>query len=137
MGGYLADIAVNFIVNGESDSMELTCPTDYSYTPERQEIAYTEYVDDVPHATRVVVEDNRVDILRGGLMDLHLSMDGSSVSDTYELEFGTIMVEYRAESIVPQLTEQGGSLSLRYTMDLGGELTRNSVEITVRRTLTE
>ncbi|MBQ9993475.1 MAG: DUF1934 domain-containing protein [Clostridia bacterium] len=132
MEGFKIEVITTFLIDGQSDSMQGECPAQYEYTPERAVVRYDEYTEDGSVPTEVVASGGKVDILRRGMMDLHLAV-GSTVHDGYETGYGEIDIAYTAERVDISLTERGGTLDLLYRMDLGGVESKNHVKITVER----
>lgn len=134
MSDYIVDTHTLFIVDDDTDEMQITCPAQYEYTQERQRIVYTMCVEDEEIETAITVSGGAVEIKRssGIVADLHLRA-GETVADKYIADFGTMDIEYTAEKIENSLGECGGTLRMLYSMSIGGATTRNAVTVTVRR----
>jgi len=134
--GYVVELNSTFVTEDGEDGMTVCCPAQYRYTPERRVIRYDEYGEDeaVMHV-RVVSNTEGVDIIREGstALDLRLRI-GQTSKQTYELPYGTFMLEYTAESIEDNLTAEGGNLTVRYKIDVGGVPSVNTVSMTVKKT---
>lgn len=78
--------------------------------------------------------NNHVVINRSGTLESRLSIKNGQRSQCfYSTEYGQIMLGIFGESIVNNLTDNGGSLSMCYTIDANnGLISRNKVEINVR-----
>ena len=134
---YIVEVNSTFVTEDGEDGMSVSCPAQYRFTPERRVIRYDEYSDEgeVMH-TRVVSTQDGVDIIREGNSALNLKLRiGQSFSQTYELPYGTFMLEYTAENIEDILTADGGTLTVRYKIDIGGVPSVNTVRMTVKKTV--
>lgn len=133
---YVVEVASTFVTEDGEDGMSVTCPAQYRFTPERRVIRYDEYGDEgqIMH-TRVVSTTEGVDIIREGnsALDLRLRI-GKTFSQTYELPYGAVTLEYTAEAIEDILTADGGALVVRYKIDIGGVPSLNTVRMTVKKT---
>lgn len=134
--GYVVEVCSTFETEDGKDGMTVTCPAQYLFTPARRVIRYDEYSEEgaVMH-TRVVSAAEGVDIIREGGSSLNLQLrPGKSFSRNYDLPYGTIALEYAAEYIEDSLTEEGGILTVRYRINIGGVPSVNTVKMTVRKT---
>ncbi len=135
--GYVVEVASTFATEDGEDGMTVSCPAQFRFTPERRLIRYDEYSDEgaVMH-TRVVSTAEGVDIIREGNAALNLKLRvGQSFSQTYELPYGVFMLDYTAELVEDNLTADGGMLTVRYKIDIGGVPSINTVKMTVRKTV--
>lgn len=133
---YVVEVASSFVTEDGEDGMTVTCPAQYRFTPERRLLRYDEYGDEgqVMH-TRVVSTADGVDIIREGNSALNLMLRiGKSHTQTYQLPYGAVELEYTAEAIEDILTPDGGALVVRYRINIGGVPSVNTVRMTVRKT---
>ncbi len=133
---YMVDVISTFETEDGEDGMTITCPAMYLHTPERRVIRYDEYSEDgACMHVRVVSTAEGVDIIREGnrALDLKLRV-GQYYSRTYDVEYGTFLLEYTAREIIDLLTPDGGELTVRYKMDIGGVGSFNTVTMKVRKT---
>lgn len=133
--GYIIDIRTTFDVEGELDSMQVTCPAEYSYTPEIQKVTYSEQNDDFIVNTTITITENCVDIERDNpaMPRLHLCV-GESVQGRIDTGYGIIMTSYTAKRVLSKMRESGGMVFLEYVMDIGGAESHNRVNIKIRKT---
>lgn len=133
---YVVEVTSVFETGDDEDSMTVTCPAMYRYTPERRIIRYDEYTDEgACMHTRVVSTAEGVDIIREGNRALDLKLrPGQYFSQEYNVGYGMVTLEYVSRSIEDNLTEHGGTLTVKYKMDIGGVGSFNTVEIKVKKT---
>ncbi|MBR6748455.1 MAG: DUF1934 domain-containing protein [Clostridia bacterium] len=133
---YVVEVTSTFETEDGEDSMTVTCPAMYRYTPERRLIRYDEYTDEgACMHTRVVSTSDGVDIIREGNRALDLRLrPGQCFSQEYNVGYGMVTLEYVSRGIEDCLNEQGGTLTVKYKMDIGGVGTFNTVVMSVRKT---
>ncbi len=133
---YLVEVVSLFETEDGEDSMTVTCPAMYLHTPERRVIRYDEYTDEgVCMHVRVVSTPEGVDIIREGNRALDMKLrPGQSFSQTYDAQYGTFFLEYTAREIIDRLTPEGGELTVRYKITIGGVGSFNTVTMKVRKT---
>ncbi len=135
--GYVVEVCSTFETEDGKDGMTVTCPAQYLFTPTRRVIRYDEYSEEgaVMH-TRVAATAEGVDIIREGGSSLNLQLRmGKSFSRDYDLPYGSITLEYAAEHIEDRLTAEGGVLTVRYRINIGGVPSLNTVKMTVKKTV--
>lgn len=132
---YTVEINSTFETEDGEDCMTVCCPAQYRFSTDRRVFRYDEYgEDDAVMHVRVVSSADGVDIIREGNSALNLKLRvGQSFSQTYETQFGLFMLEYTAEQIDDGLTADGGTLTVRYRIDIGGVPSLNTVQMTVKK----
>lgn len=133
---YIVEVKSTFVTEDGEDGVTVTCPAQYRFSPERRVIRYEEYTDDgqCMH-TRVVSTAEGVDIVREGGRMLSLTLrEGRSFSHMYDVQYGSVKLEYTALSISDGLSGNGGVLTVRYHISIGGVDSENTVVMTVRET---
>jgi uncharacterized beta-barrel protein YwiB (DUF1934 family) len=132
---YIIDIRTTFDVEGELDTMQVTCPAEYSYTPDMQKVTYSEQNDDFTVSTTITITENCVDIERDhpAMPGLHLCV-GESVPGRIDTDFCTIVTCCTTERVLSKMRESGGMVFLEYVMDIGGAESHNRVNIKIRKT---
>lgn len=132
---YIIDIRTTFDVEGELDTMQVTCPAEYSYTPDMQKVTYSEQNDDFTVSTTITITENCVDIERDhpAMPVLHLCV-GESVPGRIDTDFGTIVTCCTTKRVLSKMRESGGMVFLEYVMDIGGAESHNRVNIKIRKT---
>lgn len=133
--GYIIDVRTTFNVEGQLDGMQVTCPTEYVYTPEMQKVTYSEQNDDVTVSTTITISEGCVDIERNhpAMPHLHLC-EGETMQGRIDTAYGTIMTECRTKRVLSKMRESGGMVFLEYVMDIGGAESHNRVNIKIRKT---
>lgn len=99
-------------------------------------VTYKEFDEDNPKISRTAVlkiEDDRiVTMLKAGTSTRLVLEEGKRHSCIYSTQFGPISLGIYTEHVHSSLNEQGGELSLAYTLDLNSTLTSfNKVHVTV------
>lgn len=132
---YIIDVHSVFEIEGQTDDVAISCPCQYDHTAELSTVLYDDYAEDGKCVNTSITFGEGVDINRSGgiIMGLHLR-EGVTISDKYTTDFGVIIVDYTAEKLCHHFDEQGGTALLRYTIDLGGVVSKNTITITVKRT---
>jgi len=135
---YIAEVISTFETEDGEDSMTVCCPAMYRFTPERRIIRYDEYTDEgACMHVRVVSTADGVDIIREGSRDLDLRLRlGQYFSREYNVGYGLIPLEYVARHIEDCLDPTGGTLTVKYKIDIGGVGSFNTVVINVKKTET-
>lgn len=135
MEQYLITLNTIFEIDGEKDSLEMTCPAQYFYSDNEARIEYDEYGEDgAPTHTVITVFSNTVEIHRSGAMQLNLLLrEGMEGSDRYELGENMIIIDYFADRVCASLSQDGGTLNLAYRIDFGGMVSKNTMLLSVKR----
>lgn len=133
---YIAEVISTFETEDGEDTMSVTCPAMYRFTPDRRIIRYDEYTDEgACMHTRVVSTAEGVDIIREGGRSLNLRLrPGQYFSQEYNVGYGIVTLEYVSRSIEDNLTPEGGTLKVSYKMDIGGVGSFNTVTVRVKKT---
>ncbi|MEA4912790.1 MAG: DUF1934 domain-containing protein [Oscillospiraceae bacterium] len=81
-----------------------------------------------------VEEERRVTMLRTGAVAAELTLEkGRKHMCHYDTDFGSFILGVHADAIENKLTDKGGRLRLRYSLDLNATaLSENELDITVR-----
>lgn len=122
-------------IDGHSDVMEFMSMGRYEVSPETVVLEYDESVSfGAEVKTTLTLENGIVTLERsGGKYGNLIVEEGKRHLCQYSTEYGDILIGIFGESIKNNLTEQGGSLSLQYSIDVNaGLLSKNKVEISVR-----
>ena len=109
--------------DGETEQTELNSTASYRITPEEAEIIYTELDEsgDVSGETIItVLKDGLVTIRKTGFADALMILErGKTHPVKYSTMLGTMEMLLCALDIRAELTEEGGSLHLKYLIDIG------------------
>ena len=129
---FLAEILTKIEIDGDPDEIRVSYPAEYSFSPEKQLIEYQELTEDGIVHTKITVTADFVDIERdnAAMPCMHLR-EGETVCFNIETLFGSIPVTCRCERTLSKLDEHGGRIHLRYTLDMGGGESHNTVNIKI------
>lgn len=121
---------------GETDQSELNTTASYRITPEAAEIIYTELDEtgDVNGETIItVLQDGLVTIRKTGFADALMILErGKTHPVKYSTMLGTMEMLLCALDINAELDEEGGSLHLRYLIDIGEAYSaQNTIDLRV------
>ena len=121
---------------GETDQSELNTTASYRITPEAAEIIYTELDEtgDVSGETIItVLQDGLVTIRKTGFADALMILErGKTHPVKYSTMLGTMEMLLCALDINAELDEEGGSLHLRYLIDIGEAYSaQNTIDLRV------
>ena len=121
---------------GETDQSELNTTASYRITPEAAEITYTELDEtgDVSGETIVtVLHDGLVTIRKTGFADALMILErGKTHPVKYSTMLGTMEMLLCALDIRAELDEEGGSLHLRYLIEIGEAYSaQNTIDLRV------
>ncbi len=122
----------------EEDKGEVTLSTTGSYREQGDVrfIAYKEYEEDDAsrfHTAVLKVEPGKVTIIRSGSSSRLILEEGQRHLCLYDTGFGTMAVGLFTSELNAQLGEAGGSLEIKYTLDIDSNLSsRNELRIEVR-----
>ena len=134
---YLISISGKHILDGEEGISELTTLGSYLKKGDKRYISYDEYRDGLAHAVKTtlkVEQGDRVTLIRNQSSSRLILEPGRRHQCYYDAGFsGCMTLGVFANSIENQLTDHGGRLSFRYTLDIDSNLTSlNEVDITVK-----
>lgn len=121
---------------GETEQSELNTTASYRITPEEAEIIYTELDEtgDVNGETIItVLADGLVTIRKTGFADALMILErGKTHPVKYSTMLGTMEMLLCALDIRAELDEEGGSLLLRYLIDIGESYSaQNTIDLRV------
>ena len=121
---------------GETDQSELNTTASYRITPEAAEIIYTEQDEtgDVSGETIItVLQDRLVTIRKTSFADALMILErGKTHPVKYSTMLGTMEMLLCALEINAELDEEGGSLHLRYLIDIGEAYSaQNTIDLRV------
>ncbi len=124
-------------IDGHSEIMEFMSVGKYQNEDKRIIISYDESVSIGIEGvtTTLTLNDNGVVTLErnNGKFGNLIVEEGKRHLCQYSTEFGDIMIGIFGESVKNKLTPTGGSLSLKYSIDVNsGLLSKNKVEISIR-----
>lgn len=137
MTGFYMEITTTYAIDGDEDTIQLTCPAEYLRDGNARVIIYDEYGDDgdVTH-TVMRVGGGQVAIGRTGAITLDLILrNGAAWRGEYRVMGQVIDIECHAMNISHHLTDEGGEIDLLYRVSLGDVLSTNRVVAKIRRSL--
>lgn len=135
MSKFYIDIKTSFLIEDEEDALEMTCPAQYFYAENEQRIEYDEYGDDesLVH-TEITVWSEMVEIKRTGSISMHLCLQmGREWKHVYRAGGQLFDITCVPIQVDHNLGEHGGKMILQYTIELGGIVIKNSLDIVVRK----
>ena len=124
------------LVDGEKDQVELLTTGSYYRRGGHYYIAYDESEVtgfEGSHTVLKVEEDKRVTMLRSGSVQSHLIVEnGVRHQCNYQVGGHSLIIGVSGASIVSSLTDQGGDLAFKYSLDINTTLTsENEIRIQV------
>ncbi len=124
-------------IDGHSDVIEFMSVGKYTNSDDSVILEYDESVSFGVKGvkTTLTLHQNGVVTLErsGGKYGNLIVEEGKRHLCQYSTEYGDIMIGIFGESVKNNLTEDGGSLSLQYSIDVNaGLLSKNKVEISIR-----
>lgn len=139
---YLITVRGTQVVDGESDTEELTTVADYTERDGKKLIKYNEYVANEERADIVVTNLVKIE---GDVVSLNKRIEGRTGQMLFERgtrhlcmyanEIGNLTIGIFTETIVDNLSSDGGTLEINYTIDFnGGFESENNIFITLTKT---
>lgn len=124
------------IIDGEKDSIEIFTVGDFYKKNGSYYISYKEAEEDGYNGTRTTlkVEDSaKVTMLRSGTNKSQLIIEnGIRHQCHYDTGFGSMMIGISGNTILSRLTDGGGDVLFKYTMDINTSLaSENEVYVNV------
>ena len=122
-------------MDGETEKIEESVVGTLSGSKKRYTIKYTEYDGEMTGCdTTITVSDgSSVSITRKGTYTTEMLLEnGKRSSSLYTTPYGTFTIGIFAKEVRSDLTESGGTLSMKYTIDFNtGLAAENSLTISV------
>lgn len=122
-------------VDGQVEATKVFAPCTYALKDGLARIAYEEEHDEQKILSCITVcENGKVIISRKGAFTTELTLEtGKHHTCAYATEFGVLEIGVLASEIMQNLAEDGGQVTLKYSLDVGGRpLSDNKVAITVK-----
>ncbi len=122
-------------VDGQVEATKVFAPCIYELNDGLARIAYEEEHDGQKILSCITVDENdKVIISRKGAFSTELTLEkGKHYTCSYATEFGTLEMGVLAREIMQDLCENGGQVTLKYLLDVGGRpMSDNNVAITVK-----
>ncbi|MCH3972642.1 MAG: DUF1934 domain-containing protein [Oscillospiraceae bacterium] len=134
---YLISIRGRQLVDDETGEIEITAFGSYIKKDDKRFITYKEYDEDTNRSRTSVLKiegDRCVTLMRGGMDGTRLILEnGKRHMCQYATEYGQMMLGVFTSSVDNQLTDEGGRLTVTYTLDLNANLSSvNEIAITVK-----
>ncbi len=126
-------------VDGDSDSMELTTVGKMNIIGGKTYLKYDDSavtgMDGVSCLIKIDPKENSVVMQRSGVLNSRMYVKkGQRHICHYETGHGTLTMGVFGETVNNELTKNGGSLFMSYTLDVNyGMISRNTVEINVKQ----
>lgn len=119
-------------IDGETDIIEEVATGQYHVKNGKQYIMYkTENEGDVT-SSMIKLDGNEIQIKRtGSINSLMVYRAGTVRTFAYNLPYGTVEMELETKRLISNLDENGGEISLLYTLGVQGDKYYNDMKITV------
>ena len=122
-------------VDGQVETTKVFAPCTYALKDGLARIAYEEEHDGQKIDSCITIDEiGKVIISRKGAFTTELTLEtGKHHTCTYATEFGTLEMGVLASEIMQGLADDGGQVTLKYSLDVGGRpMSDNNVAITVK-----
>lgn len=122
-------------VDGQVETTKVFAPCTYELNGGLARIAYEEEHDEQKILSCISIDENdKVIISRKGAFTTELTLEtGKHHTCAYATEFGTLEIGVLASEIMQDLADDGGQVTLKYSLNVGGRLlSDNNVAITVK-----
>ena len=121
-------------LDGDSDTIELTTDGTLEPTADGYRLRYEETSGLEGAMTTLHIAPGQVMLERSGSLTSLLVLEkGKRHLNSYETPYGNLMIGAYTDDLSVDLTEKGGRLGFRYTLDMNGSVTgRHDVRISVR-----
>lgn len=133
---YVFVISSEITTDGEKSNIELTTTGSFSLVNGRWVLLYDEISEDKTTVTKTIIKADKssVTITRKGESSSKLIMtEGERNLCHYRTQYGDILMGVYCNEVVNELNENGGIISLSYTLDVNAAvLSDNKVTIRVR-----
>ena len=127
---YMISIVGKQQADGETGEIRLETLGSYVQKGDHWYIVYKEYDEDNPNRYQTsilkVEKNNKVTLMRGNSSTRLILEKGKRHLCQYDTGYGTLMVGVFTSSFESTLNEQGGSLRVRYTLDINSSLSSNN-----------
>lgn len=133
---YILSVCGKQIVNGSEDRIELETAAAYVIENGCRSISYKEYDAEDPskhYRTTVRIDENgTVTVMKGGSENHNLILEkGKRHKCEYNTPYGSLTLGVYTESVETDLSENGGELCVKYSIDIESELASNN-ELTLK-----
>ncbi len=134
---YLISVCGRQAVNDETGEVEVTALGSYMQRNGKRYISYKEYDEDTNKSQTSILKiegDRCVTLIRGGVDGTRLILEnGKRHLCQYATDFGQMMLGIFTSRVDNQLTDEGGRITVDYTLDLDANLSSvNQLCITVK-----
>lgn len=138
MKDVLIDIKGTQGIDGDTDVIEFTTMGQLAYRHGKYYLFYTENESIGAKGIKTTLKtegDDKITMSRSGILDSRMVIEkGQRSRCFYSTVQGQLMLGIFGEEITNTLTEDGGRISMTYTIDVENNLlSRNKVEICVRK----
>ena len=135
--GYKITLVDRHSVLGEKSESTIIVKGDLDFTPEEYTITYLEHAGDMAGCTTKirVKKGVHVQVSRSGAYSTDLVLElGKRHNCQYATPYGSLLMGIYTSLVESSMTEQGGSLRFKYSIDIGGgEVTENDLEIIIKK----
>lgn len=126
------DIIINTVqrCGNDSDTTEGKYSGSYTFSPQTAYISYTAEGSE----NTLMLSENSLRVFRKGNTEYEMRfVVGESVEFDYVTEYGTIPMVSCTEEILSELTDNGGVISAKYTLDIQGITYYNNMVIKISK----
>lgn len=130
-----ADIQIINMQNnhGEDTKIEFCCEGNFFEKKGVFYLFYTEMTEVGDTHIRLVAEKDSVKLYRTGASKATMEYkNGYTYSFHYTVPYGDILMTLHTFELEQQLDENGGTIYLRYSLDIQGEIFENDMNITIK-----
>lgn len=138
----IKDVLINIVgfqgIDGEGDTIEFTSEGRFGFKDGEYFISYDEgqmFEEKIDVKTKIFIKkDNSVTLERKGSINSKMFIEeGKRNSCFYNTPFGDLLISVFGEKIENNLSENGGRINLKYTIDSDMKMiSRNQVDIQVK-----
>lgn len=119
-------------IDGETDTIEELAYGDYREKNGKQYIMYKTENDDDKVSSMIKIDGGEVQIKRSGTISSTMVYKaGEKRNFMYNLPYGSVEMELETHRIISDLTSDGGTVKMLYTLAVQGEKYYNDMQITV------
>lgn len=134
---YMISIVGKQQIDGETGEIRIDTLGSYVKKGDHWYIAYKEYDEDAPNRYQTsilkVEKNDKMTLMRDNSATRLILEKGKRHLCQYDTGYGQLMVGVFTSSFSSHLDEQGGSLRVRYTLDINSSLSSNNeISVTIK-----
>lgn len=129
---YIIDVKNIQTIDGRTEEISETARGKYYERGGKKYILYKSSHEGENYSSTVIADVNEVTIRRTGGVKSHMVFNTSKkTSSVYYMPYGNINIEIETNKLLDELTENGGTLKIVYTLVIDGERYYNDMTIKV------